>query len=93
MPNRKQVAEIIGIGEKQLQRYIKLASQHLNIFKNFRDENTNVLIGMPIENDEQIQLLKAIRSLNLKYKNTKNKTQLIALELKKINEGGNNDQV
>jgi hypothetical protein len=93
MPNRKQVAEIIGIGERQLQRYIKLASQHLNIFKNFRDENTNVLIGMPIENDEQIQLLKAIRSLNLKYKNTKNKTQLIALELKKINEGGNNDQV
>ena len=54
MPNRKQVAEIIGIGERQLQRYIKLASQHLNIFKNFRDENTNVLIGMPIENDEQI---------------------------------------
>jgi hypothetical protein len=93
MPNRKQVAKIIGIGERQLQRYIKLASQHLNIFKNFRDENTNVLIGMPIENDEQIQLLKAIRSLNLKYKNTKNKTQLIALELKKINEGGNNDQV
>jgi hypothetical protein len=93
MPNRKQVAEIIGIGERQLQRYIKLASQHLNIFKNFRDENTNILIGMPIENDEQIQLLKAIRSLNLKYKNTKNKTQLIALELKKINEGGNNDQV
>jgi|SanBayMetagenome_1026888.scaffolds.fasta_scaffold23075_3 hypothetical protein len=92
MPNRKQVAEIIGIGERQLQRYIKLASQHLNIFKNFRDENTNVLIGMPIENDEQIQLLKAIRSLNLKYKNTKNKTQLIALELKKINEGGNNGQ-
>jgi hypothetical protein len=92
MPNRKQVAEIIGIGERQLQRYIKLASQHLNIFKNFRDENTNVLIGMPIENDEQIQLLKAIRSLNLKYKNTKNKTQLIALELKKINEGNNNDQ-
>jgi hypothetical protein len=93
MPNRKQVAKIIGIGERQLQRYIKLASQHLNIFKNFRDENTNILIGMPIENDEQIQLLKAIRSLNLKYKNTKNKTQLIALELKKINEGGNNDQV
>lgn len=92
MPNRKQVAEIIGIGERQLQRYIKLASQHLNIFKNFRDENTNVLIGMPIENDEQIQLLKAIRSLNLKYKNTKNKTQLIALELKKINEGGDNGQ-
>jgi hypothetical protein len=48
---------------------------------------------MPIENDEQIQLLKAIRSLNLKYKNTKNKTQLIALELKKINERGNNGQV
>ena len=90
MPNRKQIAQEIGVGERQLQRYIKLASQHLNMFASFRDKNTNYLVGMPIENDEQIQILKAIRTLVLKYKNTKNRAEIIATELQKINKGGNN---
>lgn len=90
MPNRKQIAQQIGVGERQLQRYIKLASQHLDVFASFRDKNTNILTGMPIENDEQIQILKAIRTLILKYKNTKNRAEIIAMELQKINEGGSN---
>jgi hypothetical protein len=87
MPNRKQIAQEIGVGERQLQRYIKLASQYLDVFASFRDKTTNNLIGMPVENDEQIQILKAIRSLILKYKNTKNRAEIIATELQKINKG------
>jgi len=87
MPNRKQIAQEIGVGERQLQRYIKLASQYLDMFASFRDKTTNNLIGMPVENDEQIQILKAIRSLILKYKNTKNRAEIIATELQKINKG------
>lgn len=87
MPNRKQIAQEIGVGERQLQRYIKLASQYLDVFASFRDKTTNNLIGMPVENDEQIQILKAIRTLILKYKNTKNRAEIIATELQKINQG------
>lgn len=87
MPNRKQIAQEIGVGERQLQRYIKLASQYLDMFASFRDKTTNNLIGMPVENDEQIQILKAIRTLILKYKNTKNRAEIIATELQKINQG------
>lgn len=90
MPNRKQIAQEIGVGERQLQRYIKLASQYLDVFASFRDKNTNNLIGMPVENDEQIQILKAIRTLILKYKNTKNRAEIIATELQKINKGDSN---
>jgi hypothetical protein len=45
---------------------------------------------MPVENDEQIQILKAIRTLILKYKNTKNGAEIIATELQKINKGDSN---
>jgi hypothetical protein len=90
MPNRKQIAQEIGVGERQLQRYIKLASQYLDVFASFRDKTTNNLIGMPVENDEQIQILKAIRTLILKYKNTKNRAEIIATELQKINKGDSN---
>ncbi|MEY3221886.1 MAG: hypothetical protein RLZZ203_742 [Cyanobacteriota bacterium] len=90
MPNRKQIAQEIGVGERQLQRYIKLASQYLDMFASFRDKTTNNLIGMPVENDEQIQILKAIRTLILKYKNTKNRAEIIATELQKINKGDSN---
>jgi hypothetical protein len=90
MPNRKQIAQEVGVGERQLQRYIKLASQYLDMFASFRDKTTNNLIGMPVENDEQIQILKAIRTLILKYKNTKNRAEIIATELQKINKGDSN---
>ena len=90
MPNRKQIAQEIGVGERQLQRYIKLASQYLDVFASFKDKTTNNLIGMPVENDEQIQILKAIRTLILKYKNTKNGAEIIATELQKINKGDSN---
>lgn len=93
MPNRKQIAQEIGVGERQLQRYIKLASQHLDVFASFKDKNTNHLIGMPIENDDQIQILKAIRTLILKYKNTKNRSEIIAMELQKINESSNANHI
>ena len=91
MPSRKQVAEILGIGERQLQRYLKTASA-LDLFTGFVDKETGMLTGMPIENNEQIEALQAIRTLNLRYKNTKNRTVFIAEELKKINKGANNGQ-
>ncbi len=90
MPNRKQVAEIIGVGERQLQRYLKLASQHLNVFSDFMDSETGKLTGMPIESDEQIQRLKLVRSLVLKYRNFKGKAKIIQLELEKVNQGDSN---
>lgn len=92
MPNRKQVADIIGVGERQLQRYLKLASIHLNLFTLFKDKDDR-LTGMPIESENQIELLKTIRSLLNKYKYCKNRQELIASELEKINKGENNVQI
>ena len=89
MPNRKEVAEQIGVGERQLQRYLKLASQHLKVFSNFID-SAGKLTGMPIETDEQIERLKLVRSLVLKYKNFKGKSEVIALELERYNQGDSN---
>ena len=86
MANRKEVAEKIGVGERQLQRYLKLASQHLNVFFDFMDSEGK-LTGMPIETDEQIERLKLVRSLVLKYRNFKGKAKMIQLELEKINQG------
>ena len=89
MPNRKEVAEQIGVGERQLQRYLKLASQHLNVFSNFMD-SAGKLTGMPIESNEQIERLKLVRSLVLKYRNFKGKSEVIALELERYNQGDSN---
>ena len=89
MPNRKEVAEQIGVGERQLQRYLKLASQHLKVFSNFID-SAGKLTGMPIESNEQIERLKLVRSLVLKYKNFKGKSEVIALELERYNQGDSN---
>lgn len=87
MASRKEVAEIIGVGERQLQRYLKLASRHLNIFSDFIDSETGKLTGMPIESDEQIEKLNIVRSLVLKYRNFKGKAKMIQLELEKYNQG------
>jgi hypothetical protein len=83
---RKDVAEKIGVGERQLQRYLKLASQHLNVFSGFMDSETGKLTGMPVETDQQIEKLKLVRLLVLKYKNSKNKSEIIANELRRINQ-------
>jgi len=90
MANRKDVAEKIGVGERQLQRYLKLASQHLNVFSGFMDSKTGKLTGMPIETDEQIERLKLVRSLVVKYRNFRGKAKMIQLELEKINQGDSN---
>ena len=89
MASRKEVAEIIGVGERQLQRYLKLASQHLNVFFDFMDSEGK-LTGMPIETDEQIERLRLVRSLVLKYRNFKGKAKMIQLELEKYNQGDSN---
>jgi hypothetical protein len=89
MANRKDVAEKIGVGERQLQRYLKLASQHLNVFSGFISE-TGKLTGMPIETDEQIERLKLVRSLVVKYRNFRGKAKMIQLELEKYNQGDSN---
>lgn len=86
MASRKDVAKKIGVGERQLQRYLKLASQHLNVFSDFMD-STGKLTGMPIETDEQIERLNLVRSLVLKYRNFKGKAKMIQLELEKYNQG------
>ncbi len=90
MANRKDVAEKIGVGERQLQRYLKLASQHLNVFSGFMNSETGKLTGMPIETDEQIERLKLVRSLVVKYRNFRGKAKMIQLELEKINQGDSN---
>ena len=90
MANRKDVAEKIGVGERQLQRYLKLASQHLNVFSGFMDSETGKLTGMPVETDEQIERLKLVRSLVVKYRNFRGKAKMIQLELEKINQGDSN---
>jgi hypothetical protein len=87
---RKDVAEKIGVGERQLQRYLKLASQHLNVFSGFMDSETGKLTGMPIETDEQIERLKLVRSLVVKYRNFRGKAKMIQLELEKYNQGDSN---
>ena len=89
MANRKDVAEKIGVGERQLQRYLKLASQHLNVFCGFTD-SAGKLTGMPIETEQQIERLKLVRSLVLKYRNFKGKAKMIQLELEKYNQGDRN---
>ena len=89
MPNRKEAAEQIGVGERQLQRYLKLASQHLKVFSNFMD-SAGKLTGMPIETDEQIEQLRLVRSLVLKYRNFKGKAKMIELELERYNQGDSN---
>ena len=89
MASRKDVAKKIGVGERQLQRYLKLASQHLNVFSDFMD-SAGKLTGMPIETEQQIERLKLVRSLVLKYKNFKGKSEVIALELERYNQGDSN---
>lgn len=89
MASRKEVAEEIGVGERQLHRYLKLASQHLKVFSNFMD-SAGKLTGMPIETDEQIERLKLVRSLVVKYRNFKGKAKMIQLELEKYNQGDSN---
>jgi len=87
---RKDVAEKIGVGERQLQRYLKLASQHLNVFSGFMNSETGKLTGMPIETDQQIEQLKLVRSLVVKYRNFRGKAKMIQLELEKYNQGDSN---
>lgn len=90
--SRKEAGDRLGVGERQLQRYLKLASQHLDSFSLFRDA-TGKLTGMPIESDEQIEKLKMVRLLVLKYRNLNGKAKMIQLELEKINQGDSFDQV
>ena len=91
--SRKTTGDRLGVGEKQVRRYIKLAAKHLTLFADFIDPETKTLNGTPIETEEQIQGLRTVRSLLHKYKNTKNKAEIIASELEKINQGDNFDQV
>lgn len=87
--SRKSISERLGVGDKQLGRYIKLAAKHFKIFADFIDPKTENLNGTPIETEEQVKRLEAVQLVLRKYKNTKNKSQIIALELEKINKGDN----
>ncbi|MFM6253684.1 MAG: hypothetical protein ACKPEQ_31835, partial [Dolichospermum sp.] len=67
----------------------KLAAKHLELFADFIDSETGTLNGTPIETEEQIQGLKTVRLLLHKYKNAKNKAEIIASKLDKINQADN----
>ncbi|MFM6139132.1 MAG: hypothetical protein ACKPE3_22065 [Sphaerospermopsis kisseleviana] len=82
--SRKTVSEELGVCEKQVQRYIKLAAEYLPLFADFIDPETKFLNGTPIENQKQIEVLHEIRRLIKKYKNTKNRQEKIANEIKSI---------
>lgn len=90
---RKSISQRFGVGEKQVRRYIKLASEHIQEFKDFVDPTTNKLNGTPIETEQQVKCLENIRKLLKKYKNSKNKSELIAAELRKIHESENNQEI
>ncbi|MFM5926245.1 MAG: hypothetical protein ACKO9U_05920 [Dolichospermum sp.] len=87
--SRKTVGDRLGVGERQVRRLLKLAAKHLELFADFIDSETGTLNGTPIETEEQIQALRTVRLLLHKYKNTKNKAEIIVSELDKINRADN----
>lgn len=83
---RKTISQRFGVGEKQIRRYLRLASENLQSFKHFVDPVTNKLNGTPIETEQQVECLANIRTLLKKYKNSKNKSKLIVTELAQMYE-------
>jgi hypothetical protein len=87
--SRKEAGNRLGVGERQVQRYLKVAVQYLSSFSSFIDPVTNQLNGSPLT-DKEVNYLKEVQTLLRKYKNFKGKEKMIESGLKQINQGDSN---
>ena len=78
--SRKEAGTRLGVGERQIQRYLKIAVNYLSSFSSFLDPITNQLNGTPLT-EKQLSELERVQDLLRKYKNSKNREQQIASEL------------
>ncbi len=77
--SRKEAGSLLGVSQRQIQRYLRFGSEFLGIFNTFFDPATNELNGFPLTQKEVTELTK-IQELIRKYKNTKNKHEQIKTE-------------
>ncbi|MEY2910788.1 MAG: hypothetical protein RLZZ184_97 [Cyanobacteriota bacterium] len=87
--SRKEAGHRLGVGERQIQRYLKVAVQYLSSFSSFIDPVTSQLNGSPLT-DKEVNYLKEVQALLRKYKNFKGKEKMIESGLKQINQGDSN---
>jgi hypothetical protein len=78
--SRKEAGDRLGVGERQVQRYLKVAVQYLSSFSSFIDPVTNQLNGSPLT-EKEVSDLEEIQALLRKYKNSKKSKEQIASEL------------
>lgn len=78
--SRKEAGNRLGVGERQIQRYLKIAVSYLSSFNSFLDPITNQLNGTPLT-EKELSELERVQNLLRKYKNSKNREQQIASEL------------
>ena len=78
--SRKEAGTRLGVGERQIQRYLKIAVNCLSSFSSFLDPVTKQLNGTPLT-EKELNELERVQNLLRKYKNSKNREQQIASEL------------
>lgn len=78
--SRKEAGNRLGVGERQIQRYLKVAVSYLSSFSSYLDPITNQLNGTPLT-EKELGDLERVQDLLRKYKNSKNREQQIASEL------------
>lgn len=78
--SRKEAGTRLGVGERQIQRYLKIAVSYLSSFSPFLDPITKQLNGTPLT-ERELSDLERVQDLLRKYKNSKNREQQIASEL------------
>lgn len=78
--SRKEAGNRLGVCERQIQRYLKIAVSYLSSFSAFLDPATKQLNGTPIT-EKELGDLERVRDVLRKYKNSKNREQQIASEL------------
>lgn len=68
--SRKQVAQRLGVGVRQLQKYLLIGLRYLDDFACYQDPDADdfKLNGLPIEKEEHIQLLEVIQALLNRYR-------------------------
>lgn len=78
--SRKEAGNRLGVCERQIQRYLKIAVSYLSSFSAFLDPVTKQLNGTPIT-EKELDDLGRVRDILRKYRNSKNREQQIASEL------------
>lgn len=78
--SRVEAGNQLGVSDRQVQRYLKIAARYIESLKSFVDSDE--LNGTPLT-EHELGILKRVQTVLRKYKNSKNREQQIASELSK----------